>query len=113
MFQEPQWLGNFEDYVIHNLEKFNEIPEKKPYNPEISERRNREKYQGAFVFQPTPGLYENIAFFDFSSMYGSVIVTYNLSKSTQTEDKRNSYIGELQKEKVYFSKESRICPRIT
>jgi DNA polymerase elongation subunit (family B) len=104
--------GNFEDYVIHSLDKFNEIPEKKPYNPEISERRNREKYQGAFVFQPKPGLYEDIAFFDFSSMYGSVIVTYNLSKSTQTEDKKNSYIGEYQKEKVYFSKEPGFVPEL-
>ncbi|HPD81858.1 MAG TPA: DNA polymerase domain-containing protein, partial [Candidatus Pacearchaeota archaeon] len=102
----------FEDYIIHNLDKFNEIPEKKPYNPEISERRSREKYQGAFVFQPTPGLYENIAFFDFSSMYGSVIVTYNLSKSTQTENKKNSYIGEYQKEQVYFSKESGFLPEL-
>lgn len=104
--------GNFEDYVLHNLEKFNEIPEKKPYNPEINERRNREKYQGAFVFQPTPGLYENIAFFDFSSMYGSVIVTYNLSKSTQTENKKNSYAGEYQQEKVYFSKETGFVPEL-
>ncbi len=104
--------SNFEDYVIHNLEKFNEIPEKKPYNPEISERRNREKYQGAFVFQPTPGLYEDIAFFDFSSMYGSVIVTYNLSKSTQTEDKKNSYAGEFQNEKVYFSKNPGFVPEL-
>ena len=98
--------GNFEDYVIHNLDKFNEIPEKKPYNPEISERRNREKYQGAFVFQPKPGLYQNVVFFDFSSMYGSVIVTYNLSKSTQTDEKKGSHVGEYQKEKVYFSKET-------
>lgn len=104
--------GNFEDYVLHNLERFNEIPEKKPYRPEIIERRNREKYQGAFVFQPTPGLYENIAFFDFSSMYGSVIVTYNLSKSTQTEDKKNSYVGEFQNEKVYFSKEQGFVPEL-
>ncbi len=104
--------GNFEDYVLHNLERFNEIPEKKPYNPEIIERRNREKYQGAFVFQPTPGLYENIAFFDFSSMYGSIIVTYNLSKSTQTEEKRNSHAGEFQNEKVYFSKEPGFIPEL-
>ena len=74
--------GNFEDYVLHNLNKFNEIPEKKPYNNEIGSRKDREKYEGAFVFQPIPGLYENIGFFDFSSMYGSIIVTYNLSKST-------------------------------
>ena len=104
--------GNFEDYVIHSLERFNEIPEKKPYNPEISERRSREKYQGAFVFRPKPGLYENIIFFDFSSMYGSIIVTYNLSKSTQTEDKKNSYTGEYQKEKVYFSKKQGFVPEL-
>ncbi len=104
--------GNFEDYVIHNLDRFNEIPEKKPYNPEIIERRNREKYQGAFVFQPIPGLYENIVFFDFSSMYGSIIVTYNLSKSTQTENKKNSHIGEFQGEKVYFSKEPGFIPEL-
>jgi DNA polymerase I/DNA polymerase-2 len=104
--------GNFEDYVLHNLDKFNEIPEKKPYNPEIIERRNREKYQGAFVFQPTPGLYENIAFFDFSSMYGSIIVTYNLSKSTQTENKKNSYSGEFQSKEVYFSKEPGFIPEL-
>ncbi|MGY4884516.1 MAG: DNA polymerase domain-containing protein [Nanobdellota archaeon] len=104
--------SSFEDYIIHNLDRFNEIPEKKPYNPEISERRNREKYQGAFVFQPKPGLYENIAFFDFSSSYGSVIVSYNLSKSTHTEDKKNSYVGEYQKEKVYFSKEPGFIPEL-
>ncbi len=104
--------GNFEDYVLHNLDKFNEIPEKKPYNPEISERRSREKYQGAFVFQPKPGLYENIAFFDFSSMYGSIIVTYNLSKSTQTDSKKDSYEGEYQEEKVYFSKKQGFIPEL-
>jgi DNA polymerase I/DNA polymerase-2 len=104
--------SNFEDYIIHNLNKFNEIPEKKPYNPEISQRRDREKYQGAFVFQPEPGLYEKIGFFDFSSMYGSIIVTYNLSKSTKTEEKRNSYAGEYQKEKVYFSKETGFVPEL-
>lgn len=104
--------GNFEDYVLHNLERFNEIPEKKPYNPEIVERRNRAKYQGAFVFQPIPGLYKDIAFFDFSSMYGSIIVTYNLSKSTHTDNKKNSHIGELQDEKVYFSKEPGFIPEL-
>jgi DNA polymerase I/DNA polymerase-2 len=104
--------SNFEDYVIHSLDKFNEIPEKKPFNPEISERRDREKYQGAFVFQPEPGLYQDIAFFDFSSSYASVIVSYNLSKSTQTDDKKNSYAGEYQKQKVYFSKEPGFIPEL-
>ncbi len=105
--------GNFEDFLIHNLDKFNEIPEKKPYNPEIGERRKREKYQGAFVFQPQPGLYENIGFFDFSSMYASVIVSYNLSKSTCIQEKtKNSYISEINGKKVYFKKETGFIPEL-
>ena len=73
---------NVESYILHHLEKFNEIPEKRPTHDEISSRRAREKYEGAFVFEPIPGMYEDIAIFDFTSSYGSVIVSYNLSKST-------------------------------
>ena len=106
--------GNFEDYILHNLEKFNEIPEKKPYNNEINSRREREKYEGAFVFQPQPGLYDDIGFFDFSSMYGSIIVTYNLSKSTLIENKsrRNSHEAEYNNEKIYFSEKTGFIPEL-
>lgn len=105
--------GNFEDYVLHNLEKFNEIPEKRPYNNEISSRREREKYEGAFVFQPVPGLYEDIGFFDFSSMYGSVIVTYNLSRSTLLEKKeKNSFVAKIKNGEFYFSKKTGFIPEL-
>jgi len=72
----------------------------------------REKYEGAFVFQPIPGLYENICFFDFSSMYASVIVSYNLSLSTLTKNKQNSYEGQLNKKKVYFNKKPGFFPEM-
>ncbi|MDD5192154.1 MAG: DNA-directed DNA polymerase, partial [Candidatus Nanoarchaeia archaeon] len=102
--------GDFEDLVIHNLERFNEIPEKRPMRDEIGKRMQREKYEGAFVFQPVPGLYENISFFDFTSMYASVIVSYNLSLSTLTKDKKNVYQGELGNKKVYFLKKPGFFP---
>ena len=40
--------------LIHadNLSKFNEIIEEKPEHGEIEKRRRRQKYEGAFVFQP-------------------------------------------------------------
>jgi len=101
-----------ENYIIHNLEKFNEIAEKRPHYDEIGIRRNREKYVGAFVFQPTPGLYEDICFFDFSSMYASVIVSYNLSLSTKTEDKKDSYESDFNGKKVYFSKKIGFFPEM-
>jgi len=101
-----------ENYIIHNLEKFDEIAEKKPTYDEIGKRRVRQPYEGAFVFQPTPGLYEDICFFDFSSMYASVIVTYNLSKSTLTNEKKNSYQGKFGGKTVYFSKKPGFFPQM-
>ncbi|MFH1359321.1 MAG: DNA-directed DNA polymerase [archaeon] len=94
-----------ENYVIHNLDRFNEIVEKRPIHSEISDRRDEERFEGAFVFQPIPGLYENVVFFDFTSMYASVIVTFNLSRSSFSEKKsKNDLEVDLGKEKAYFSK---------
>lgn len=81
-----------EGYILHNLEQYNEIPEKRPTYDEIQERRNRKPVEGAFVYNPSPGLYENIAIFDFTSMHTSIIISMNLSKGTLLEKKeKNSY----------------------
>ena len=95
-----------ETYILHNLEKYNEIAEKRPNHDEIEERRGREKYEGAFVFQPIPGLYENLAMFDFTSYWPSIIVTYNLSKTSflGKEKQKDAFEVDLGREKVYFSK---------
>ncbi|MBI2043408.1 hypothetical protein HYT25_03400 [Candidatus Pacearchaeota archaeon] len=104
---------NVEAYILHNLEKFSEIPEKKPVHDEIGERRQMEKYEGAFVFEPIPGLYEDIGVFDFTSSYGSTIVTYNLSKSTFLEkyDKNQNSI-ETQEWKLSFGKKPGFFPQM-
>lgn len=103
--------NNVEDYIIHNLDKFNEIPEKRPVHEEISTRMRREKYEGAFVFEPTPGLYEDICIFDFTSFWPSIIVTFNLSRSTFLEKKeKNALEVDIQKGKLYFSKKSGFFP---
>jgi DNA polymerase, archaea type len=77
-----------ESYILHNLKKFNEIPEKRPTNEEITQRRNLGPVQGAFVLEPKPGLYEKIAMFDFTSMHTSIIISYNISKGTLLEEKK-------------------------
>lgn len=101
-----------EGYIIHHLEEYNEIAEKRPLYDEIEQRRALGKYEGAFVFQPTPGLYENVVMFDFTSMYSSVIVTYNLSKATLLEKKeKDAYEVNLGKEGlVYFTKKPGFFP---
>ncbi|MFA5071605.1 MAG: DNA-directed DNA polymerase [Candidatus Pacearchaeota archaeon] len=113
---------NVEDYILHHLNKFNEIPEKRPTYDEIAERKVREKYEGAFVFTPTPGLYENLCIFDFTSMHASIMVTYNLSKATlldKEEIKKNKNYVESpefefndEKRKFYFSKEPGFFPSL-
>jgi len=103
--------AHVENYMIHNLEKYNEIAEKRPMHDEIGERITREKYEGAFVFQPKPGLYENICFFDFTSYWPSIIVSFNLSRSTLLPKKqKDSLEVEISGKKVYFSKQPGFFP---
>ena len=108
--------AHVENYIIHNLEKFNEIIEKRPLNEEIGERIEREKYEGAFVFQPKPGLYENICFFDFTSYWPSIIVTFNLSKSTfigNKKPKEKDFLEvEVSGKKFYFTKKPGFFPEM-
>ncbi len=105
-----------ESYILHNLERFNEIPEKRPTYDEIGERKKRPSSEGAFVYEPTPGLYDNITIFDFTSMHTSIIVSFNLSKTTLLEKKeKNSYESpEIEyngkKTKFYFEKEPGFFP---
>ncbi|MCX6749530.1 MAG: DNA-directed DNA polymerase [Candidatus Pacearchaeota archaeon] len=107
-----------EGYILHNLDRFNEIPEKRPTYDEIGERRHREKVEGAFVLEPKPGLYENIAMFDFTSMHTSIIISMNISKSTLLEKKeKDSYESpELdfqgKKTRFYFSKTPGFLPTL-
>jgi len=107
-----------ESYVLHNLERFNEIPEKHPTYDEIRERKKRPPSEGAFVYEPTPGLYENIAIFDFTSMHTSIIVSFNLSKATLLEKKeRNAYESpeidyKGKKTKFYFEKTQGFFPTL-
>ena len=107
-----------ESYILHNLEKFNEIPEKRPGYEEIGQRKSSGGVEGAFVYSPTPGLYENIAMFDFTSMHTSIIITHNLSKGTLLEkkEKNSNESPELElnnkKTKFYFSKEPGFFPEL-
>jgi DNA polymerase elongation subunit (family B) len=39
-------------------------------------------FQGALVYEPEPGIYSNVVSCDFSSLYPSIIIAYNLDYST-------------------------------
>ncbi|RPI82622.1 MAG: hypothetical protein EHM34_06645, partial [Nitrosopumilales archaeon] len=46
-------------------------------------------YAGGFVFDPTTGIHPYIHVFDFSSLYPSIIKTFNVSPETYVGDKRD------------------------
>jgi len=45
-----------------------------------------DKYTGAYVSKPKPGIYRNILPFDFASLYPSIIMGYNIDYSTIVND---------------------------
>jgi DNA polymerase elongation subunit (family B) len=46
-----------------------------------------ERYVGAYVFEPVPGVYNNIVPFDFASLYPTTIIAYNIDYSTLVQDR--------------------------
>ncbi|MBW2965730.1 ribonuclease H-like domain-containing protein [Candidatus Woesearchaeota archaeon] len=68
-------------YIIKQTKDFNEIVLNRPHYEEISERRQH-RYKGAFVFEPKPGLYNDIVVFDFRSLYPTIITSHNIGPST-------------------------------
>ena len=76
-------------YLIKKTKEFDEIIPNKPGYSEKSERLMH-TYQGAFVYQPEPGLYENLAVFDFKSLYPSIIIAHNIDPGTLTNEKEDS-----------------------
>lgn len=55
-------------------------PNKPDYDEANSRRRN--SFEGAFVFEPKPGLYDDVVVFDFRSLYPSIISSHNISPET-------------------------------
>lgn len=65
-------------YLIKQAPNFNEIIPNKPHYGEVGQRRLK-TYKGAFVYEPKPGLYKDIAIFDFRSLYPTIISSHNIS----------------------------------
>ncbi len=70
-----------ESYIMKQTHSHNELMPNRPSYKESAQRR-MQTYQGAFVYQPTPGLYSNVVVFDFRSLYPSIITSHNISPST-------------------------------
>ncbi len=74
--QLVEWL------LIKHAFRKNEMILNRPKIDEIRRRREASPYTGGFVLPPKPGIHENIALFDFASLYPSIIITHNVSPET-------------------------------
>ncbi|MBW3010786.1 hypothetical protein KY326_01045 [Candidatus Woesearchaeota archaeon] len=75
MSQMVEW------FLLRNAKKYNIVSPNRPGGYEKAERATKSLI-GAFVVEPTPGLYKNIMVFDFGSMYPTIISSHNISRST-------------------------------
>ncbi len=48
--------------------------------------KDDEHYTGAMVFPPVPGIYDRVVPFDFSSLYPTTIIAYNIDYTTLAKD---------------------------
>ena len=66
-----------EAYILKRAPIFQVIAPNRPQDEEMAQRQ-QERYEGGFVYEPTPGLYSNIVVFDFRSLYPSIITAHNV-----------------------------------
>ena len=68
-------------YIMKQAPQFNDIAPNKPHYDEV-QRRRMNTYQGAFVYEPKPGLYKDIVVFDFRSLYPTILSSHNIGPDT-------------------------------
>jgi len=93
-----------ENYLIKRSSEFNEIIPNKPAHEYMSERRTQ-TYKGAFVMEPKIGFYKDVVFFDFRSLYPSIIIAKNIypgSLNYKDGYKTPEIVDEDGKKKVYY-----------
>jgi DNA polymerase elongation subunit (family B) len=50
--------------------------------PPLKKNKDKQKYPGAYVKEPTPNMYEWVVSFDLASLYPNIIVQWNMSTET-------------------------------
>ena len=68
-------------YIIKQAQTFNEVILNRPLYSQESARMQK-RFKGALVFEPTPGVFDDIVVFDYRSLYPSIIASHNISIGT-------------------------------
>ena len=92
-----------EQFIIKSAIEQNRIIENRPSNDEIIRRRSTQA-EGAFVYQPTPGVYKNVRVFDFSSLYPTILIAHNIDKYTMKSEGNDKEKINLPDKTIFFDK---------
>lgn len=68
-------------FIIKQVKSRKEIAPNRPSFNTQNARQNR-RLKGAFVFEPKPGLYQNVVVCDYKSLYPTIIAAHNISPGT-------------------------------
>ena len=93
------------DTLIYNdLDKRNIVVPPKPTS------KKDEQYAGAYVKEPTPGMYEWVVSFDLNSLYPHLIMQYNISPETLVERRHpTATVERLLKKECEIGSEYAVC----
>lgn len=89
-------------FIIKRAVDANEMIMNKPSGEEIASRRGI-RFQGAFVYEPTPGIYKDVLVYDFRSLYPTIITAHNLSPEAIRVGKKG--YSHPENDQVWFSKD--------
>lgn len=70
-----------ESFLMRRAHNLGELVPNRPDKTEMA-KRFLGSYKGGFVFEPKPGIYDNVIVFDFRSLYPTIIVSHNISPDT-------------------------------
>jgi len=89
---------------------YNYLKKKNFVVPPKKREKKDEKYAGAFVKEPIPGLYKWVVSFDLNSLYPHLIMQYNISPETLWETRHSSASVEgILNEEVKFDSKFATC----
>ncbi|MCJ7478648.1 MAG: DNA-directed DNA polymerase [Candidatus Nanohaloarchaeota archaeon QJJ-7] len=105
-----------ENFLLRKSYERNILSPNRPSQSERSERYKEGRYAGGFVYEPEEGLHEDIALFDFRSLYPTIMVSHNLSPDTLEvegcEDELNVEIEEADRSYSFCQDEPGFIPSI-
>ena len=89
---------------------YNYLKERKICVPPKQEAKKDDKYAGAYVKEPKPGLYNWVASFDLNRLYPHLIMQYNISPETLAERRHpDASVEGLLSQQVRISGDYAVC----